>query len=89
MSGAPSALRSITSSYDRNGHRYADVSVGYDMVLVVKERGDNYTALMTSLQKEQYPNPSKDGVVCNRVWLTPEPCYKLCSEGCFIASLYV
>lgn len=54
---APSALRSITRSYDRNGHRYADSSAGYDMVLAVKDRGDNYNVLTTSLPKEQYPNP--------------------------------
>ena len=56
---APSALRSTTRSYDRNGHRYADSSAGYDMVLAVKDRGDNYNVLTSSLPKEQYPNPSK------------------------------
>ncbi|KAK3162103.1 hypothetical protein QOZ80_1BG0085430 [Eleusine coracana subsp. coracana] len=71
LSGAPSALRSITSSYDGNGHRYADSSAGYDMVLAVRDRGDKYTALTTTLPKEQNLNPSRDGIVCNRMVSIP------------------
>jgi len=49
---APTIIR----SYDRNGHRYADSSAGYDMILAVKDRGDNYNVLASSVPKEQYPN---------------------------------
>ncbi|XP_062222919.1 jacalin-related lectin 3-like isoform X3 [Phragmites australis] len=71
LSNAPSALRSITRSYDRNGHRYADSSAGYDMVLAVKERGDNRSVLTRSLPKEQYPNPSQDGTIWNKMVSIP------------------
>lgn len=50
-SNAPSALRSITRSVDRNGHKYADGNVGYEMVLA----------------KEQNPNPSHSATISNRM----------------------
>uniref|UniRef100_A0ACD5VUT4 Uncharacterized protein n=1 Tax=Avena sativa TaxID=4498 RepID=A0ACD5VUT4_AVESA len=50
-SSAPSALRSITRSADRNGHRYADGNAGYDMVLA----------------KEHNPNPSQIATLSNKM----------------------
>ncbi|KAL6845460.1 hypothetical protein ACP4OV_024955 [Aristida adscensionis] len=71
LSNTPSALRSITRSYDKNGHRYADSNAGYDMVLAVRDRGDNYSVLTSSLPKEQYPSPSQDGTLWNKMVSIP------------------
>ncbi|CAM0883390.1 unnamed protein product [Alopecurus aequalis] len=49
-SNAPSALRSITRSVDRNGHRYADGNAGYDMVLA-KEQNRNQSQIATLSNK--------------------------------------
>ncbi|VAH80435.1 unnamed protein product [Triticum turgidum subsp. durum] len=50
-SSAPSALRSITRSVDRNGHKYADGNAGYEMVLA----------------KEQNPDPSRIATLSNKM----------------------
>nr|CAB3478476.1 unnamed protein product [Digitaria exilis] len=70
---APSALRSITRSYDSNGHRYSDGSAGYDMVLAVKDRADNYSVLTSNLPKEQYPRPQMNKVITYGVVKEPIP----------------
>uniref|UniRef100_A0A0E0JPE6 Jacalin-type lectin domain-containing protein n=1 Tax=Oryza punctata TaxID=4537 RepID=A0A0E0JPE6_ORYPU len=70
-SNAPSALRSITRPHDKNGNRYADSNAGYDMVLAVRDRGDSYSVLTSNNPKEQYPHPSQDATLWNKMVSLP------------------